>query len=72
MNANDEQILQLINYAVALEWARAVVEEAGPEYSDVVTSCLHHMPESGGVEGKDEKWREDMFIKVVEAVEILS
>ena len=26
---------------------------------------LHHTPESSGVEGK-EKWREDMFVKVVE------
>jgi hypothetical protein len=42
------------------------VEEAGPEYADAITWCLHHTPESSGVEGNDEKWREDMFMKVVE------
>lgn len=64
VSGNDEQTLQLINYAVAIQWARDVVEEAGPEISDAIYWCLHHTPESG--EGKDEKWREDMFVKVVE------
>lgn len=66
MKATDEQTLQLINYAVAIQWTRDVVEEAGPEFSDAITWCLHHTPESSGVEGKDEKWREAMFAKVVE------
>lgn len=64
MNANDEQTLQLINYAVAIQWAREVVEEAGPEYSDAVTSCLHHTPESSGAEGKDEKWRRICLLRL--------
>ena len=45
---------------------RDVVEEAGPEYSDAVTWCLHNVPDSGDVEGKEERWREDMYVKVVE------
>jgi hypothetical protein len=65
INTSDEQILQLFNYTAAIQWSRDVVEEAGPEYADAITWCLHHIPESG-VEGKDEKWREDMFNKVVE------
>jgi hypothetical protein len=66
VDVNDEQILKLINYAAADQWARDVVEEAGPEYSDAINWCLHHTPESSGMEEKDEKWREDMFVKVVE------
>ncbi|TVY53885.1 hypothetical protein LCER1_G004426 [Lachnellula cervina] len=66
LSANDEQSLQLINYAVATAWCGDVVEEAGPEYSDAVTWCLHNVPDSGDVEGKEERWREDMYVKVVE------
>ncbi|TVY27490.1 hypothetical protein LHYA1_G003227 [Lachnellula hyalina] len=66
ISTNDEQSLQLINYAVAIQWSRDVVEEAGPEYSDAVTWCLHNVPDSGDVEGKEERWREDMYVKVVE------
>jgi len=66
IDTNDEQIIQLFNYTAAVQWAREVVEEAGPEYCDAINWCLHHTPESSGVEGKDEKWREDMFVKVVE------
>jgi len=66
INTNDEQILQLFNYTAAIQWSRDVVEEAGPEYADAITWCLHHTPESSGVEGNDEKWREDMYMKVVE------
>ncbi|KAH8587077.1 hypothetical protein B0O99DRAFT_557149 [Bisporella sp. PMI_857] len=62
LNADDEQSLQLINYAVAIQWVRDVVEEAGPEYADAVTWCLHNVPESG----TEERWREDMFAAVVE------
>lgn len=62
LNATDEQSLQLINYAVAIQWVRDVVEEAGPEYADAVTWCLHNVPESG----TEERWREDMFAGVVE------
>lgn len=66
LNAEDEQSLQLINYAVAIQWARDVVGEAGPEFSDAVTWCLHHTPESTGIDGLGDRWREDMFAKVVE------
>ncbi|KAL2067321.1 hypothetical protein VTL71DRAFT_1745 [Oculimacula yallundae] len=62
----NELSLQLVNYATATEWARDVVEEAGPEYSDAVTWCLHHTPESVGADGLEDRWREDMFMKVVE------
>jgi hypothetical protein len=51
LTANDEQSLQLVNYAVAIQWCWDVVEEAGPEYSDAVTWCLHNVPDSGNVEG---------------------
>ncbi|PMD14530.1 hypothetical protein NA56DRAFT_693937 [Hyaloscypha hepaticicola] len=66
VDVDDEQILNLINYAAADHWARDVVEEAGPEYSDAVNWCLHHTPERSGLDGMDEKWRENMFAKVVE------
>ncbi|KAH7330211.1 hypothetical protein BKA65DRAFT_480368 [Rhexocercosporidium sp. MPI-PUGE-AT-0058] len=62
----DEQWLQVINYDTATKWARDVVEEAGPEFHDAVTWCLHHTPESVGADGLEDKWREDMFVKVVE------
>lgn len=62
----DEQSLQVFNYAIAIQWARDVVEEAGPEFSDAVTWCLHHTPESIGADGLEDGWREDMFFKVVE------
>ena len=55
MGASEEQTLQLINYAVAIQWAREVVEEAGPEHSDAVTWCLHYTPESSDAEGKKMK-----------------
>jgi hypothetical protein len=62
LNADDEQSLQLINYAVAIQWVRDVVEEARPEYADAVTWCLHNVPESG----TEERWKEDMFAGVLE------
>ncbi|KAG4435672.1 hypothetical protein IFR05_008838 [Cadophora sp. M221] len=62
----DERWLQVINYDTATKWARDVVEEAGPEFYDAVTWCLHHTPESVGADGLEDKWREDMFVKVVE------
>jgi hypothetical protein len=43
-----------------------VVEKADPEYSDVGNWCLHQTPESNGLQGMDEKWRGNMFAKVVE------
>ncbi|PVH87289.1 hypothetical protein DL98DRAFT_582001 [Cadophora sp. DSE1049] len=66
MPSIDEQSLQVFNYAIAIQWARDVVEEAGPEFSDAVTWCLHHTPESIGADGLEDRWREDMFVKVVE------
>ncbi len=65
MTSTDEQSLQLINFAIAIQLVRDVVEEAGPEYSDAVNWCLHHTPESG-IDGKEDKWREEMFSKVVQ------
>lgn len=62
----DERWLQVINYDTATKWARDVVEEAGPEFYDAVTWCLHHTPESVGADGLEDEWREDMFVKVVE------
>lgn len=35
-------------------------------FSDAVTWCLHNVPDGGGTEDKEDKWREDMFTKVVE------
>lgn len=36
VGGTDEQMIQLINYAAAIQWSRDVVEEAGLEYSDAV------------------------------------
>jgi len=52
--------------AAALEWSPRVVEEAGPEFADAILWCLHNMPGSGESDQKLEKWREELFLKVVE------
>lgn len=65
-NASDEATLQVLNYAAATQWARDVAEEAGPEYEDAVSWCLHNVPDSGNVKGKEDRWREDMYVNVVE------
>lgn len=65
MPANTEEMIGLVNYMAATEWLRDVVEEAGPEYSDAVTWCLHYAPESAGADWNKEKWREAMYEKVV-------
>ncbi|RDL42220.1 uncharacterized protein BP5553_02199 [Venustampulla echinocandica] len=65
--APDEQAVQLINYAVAIQWCRDVLEESGPEYSDAVLWCLHHhAPDCDIIGDKQDKWRADMFARVVE------
>jgi len=40
--AQRDEMKQLVNYMAAMEWLRDVVEEAGSEYSDAVTWCLHY------------------------------
>lgn len=62
----DEQSLQVLNYGIAIQWVRDVVGEAGLGYSDAVTWCLHHTPESIDADGLEDRWRKDMFVKVVE------
>jgi hypothetical protein len=55
-----------LDMAAALEWSLRVVEEAGPEFADAILWCLHNMPGSGDADGKLDKWREELFLKVVE------
>lgn len=62
----DEQSLQVLNYGIAIQWVRDVVGEAGLGYSDAVTWCFHHTPESIDADGLEDRWRKDMFVKAVE------
>ncbi|KAE8440783.1 hypothetical protein EG329_006583 [Mollisiaceae sp. DMI_Dod_QoI] len=55
-----------LDMAAALEWSPRVVEEAGPEFADAIMWCLRGVPGSGESDGKLEKWREELFLKVVE------
>ena len=54
-----------LDVAAALEWAGSVNDEAGPEYSDAVAWCL----QSSVPNTKDDKWREELFAKVVEPLQ---
>jgi hypothetical protein len=55
-----------LDIAAALEWSPRAVEEAGPEFADAIMWCLRGVPGSGESDGKLEKWREELFLKVVE------
>jgi len=55
-----------LDMVAALEWSPRAVEEAGPEFADAILWCLHNMPGSGESDWKLEKWREELFLKVVE------
>lgn len=66
MPASSEDMAQLVQYMAATEWQRDVATEAGPGYSDAVYWCLHYMPESNDMSGQDNRWRETMYVKVVE------
>jgi hypothetical protein len=44
---------------------RDVVEEAGPEYSDAVVRCLHHIPQSHGVEERMADGGGYVFVEMV-------
>ena len=50
-----------LDLAVALEWSRSVVEEAGETYADAVNWCLKGQCAGAG----DGRWREDLFVNVV-------
>jgi len=51
--------------AAALEWSAQVAEEAGPEFAEAVEWCLKNMPGSGKSDGMPDKWRKELFEKVV-------
>jgi hypothetical protein len=55
-----------LDIAAALEWSPRAVEEAGPEFADAIMWCLRFVPESGESDEKLGKWREELFLKVVE------
>jgi hypothetical protein len=55
-----------LDTVAALEWSRRAVEEGGPEFANAILWCLHNMPGSGESDGKLDKWREELFLKVVE------
>ena len=59
-------MIQLVHYMAATEWVRDCVDEAWPEYSDCVTWCLHYTLENNGTDVKEDRWREAMYVKVVE------
>ncbi|KAH8805200.1 hypothetical protein F5884DRAFT_442575 [Xylogone sp. PMI_703] len=54
-----------LDMAAALEWSPRAVEEAGPEFADAIWWCLHNMPRRGQ-DNALERWREELFLKVVE------
>lgn len=56
----------ILDVAAALEWSSRAVEEGGPEFADAILWCLHNMPGSGELDGGLEKWREELYLKVVE------
>lgn len=55
-----------LDMAAALEWSLRAVEEAGPEFADAITWCLKNMPGSGESDSMVERWREELYQKVVE------
>jgi hypothetical protein len=55
-----------LDMAAALEWSPRALEEGGPEFADAILWCLRNMPGSGESDGTSEKWREELFQKVVE------
>jgi hypothetical protein len=58
-----------LDLAAALEWCPRAAEEAGIEYADAITWCLYNAPGSGESDGKPGKWREELFVKVVEPIQ---
>lgn len=58
-----------LDLAAALEWCPRAVEEAGPEFADAILWCLYNMPRNGEAYGKLERWREELFVKVVEPLQ---
>ena len=55
INAKDNRIMQALLYGIASDWV----------YSDTVEWCLHHRLENTAGDENDEKWREDMMMRVV-------
>jgi hypothetical protein len=55
-----------LDIAATLEWSPRDVEEAGPEFVDAIMWCLRGVSRSGESDAKLEKWREELFLKVVE------
>jgi hypothetical protein len=58
-----------LDLAAALEWSSRAVGEAGPEYADAVAWCLRYRQGSGEADSKPGKWREELFVKVVEPLQ---
>lgn len=58
-----------LDLAAALEWCLRAVEEAGPEFADAILWCLYNIPGNGEANGKLERWREELFVKVVEPLQ---
>jgi hypothetical protein len=54
-----------LDMAAALEWFPRAVEEAGPEFADAIEWCLKSMSGSGKSDGKLDRWRKELFEKVV-------
>lgn len=54
-----------IDRAAALEWFPRAEGEAGPEFADAIGWCLTCMPGSRESDDTLDKWREELFSKVV-------
>lgn len=54
-----------LDLAVALEWSRSVVGEAGELYADAVQWCLKVQM----TDAKSDKWREELFTNVVQPLQ---
>lgn len=54
-----------LDVAAAFEWSEHVAAEAGPEFSDAITWCLTTVPASSGHTNQPDRWRDELFEKVV-------
>ena len=61
--AGDDTSTPMLDYAAALQWSRAVSEEAGPEFAEAIEWCLH------GQALRGDGWREDIVKHVIDPLE---
>ncbi|KAK4173850.1 hypothetical protein QBC36DRAFT_193719 [Triangularia setosa] len=54
-----------LDMAAALGWSTQVAEEAGSEFSQAIDWYLKNMPGSGKSDGSPDRWRAELFERVV-------